>query len=96
MDVGDLAVLIIEGTYTTALRFVDLRVFIDRDYTQTLGARKRRGRDRLEPFVADVLEREHLIISGHKSEADIIVTADFNSLRIQKMDGNESGEKLDK
>ncbi len=84
MDVDKLAVLIAEGTYTTALKFVDLHVFIDRDYTQTLETRKRRGRDRLEPFVADVLEREHRIICKHKLAADIIVSADFNSLRIQK------------
>jgi len=98
MDVAELSVLITEGTYTTLLRFVDLRVFIDRDYTQTMETRERRGRDRLEPFVTEVLEREHRIISKHKSQADIIIAADYNSLRIMRGEGcgNKSGEYLDK
>jgi uridine kinase len=77
MDVHDLAVLIAEGTYTSLLRFVDFRVFIDRDYHQTLEARKRRARDRWEPFMQDVLEREHQIISQHKALADVVIPADF-------------------
>jgi uridine kinase len=77
MDVHDLAVLIAEGTYTSLLRFVDFRVFIDRDYHQTLEARKRRARDRWEPFMQGVLEREHQIISQHKALADVVIPADF-------------------
>jgi uridine kinase len=96
LDVSDLTVLIAEGTYTTKLNFVDLRVFIDRDYTQTLEARERRGRDRLEPFVKEVLEREHRIISEHRSEAGIIVSRDFNKLRVRKGGGCKSGGNLDK
>jgi uridine kinase len=77
MDVDDLKVLIAEGTYTSLLTFADVRVFIDRDYRQTLEARKRRARDRWEPFIEDVLEREHQIISRHRARASIIITADF-------------------
>jgi uridine kinase len=77
MDVADLKVLIAEGTYTSLLTFADVRVFIDRDYRQTLEARKRRARDRWEPFIEDVLEREHQIISRHKTRADLVVSADF-------------------
>ena len=83
MEVGDLTVLIVDGTYTSLLRFVDFRIFIDRDYHQTLEARKRRARDKFEPFVEDVLEREHQIISGHKALADLVVQADFQSLQTQ-------------
>jgi uridine kinase len=83
MDLADVAVLIAEGTYTTKLKFVDLRVFIDRNYVQTLEARTRRGRDRQEPFVGDVLEREHRVISRHKTTADIVVSSDFDSLYVR-------------
>ena len=83
MEVGDLTVLIVDGTYTSLLRFVDFRIFIDRDYHQTLEARKRRARDKFEPFVEDVLEREHQIISQHKALADLVVQADFQSFRLQ-------------
>jgi uridine kinase len=84
MEVGDLAVLIAEGTYTSLLQFVDFRVFIDRDYHQTLEARQRRGRDKLEPFLMDVLEREHQIISLHKPLADLVIPADFGSIQLQE------------
>ena len=83
MDVGDLVVLIAEGTYTSLLEFVDLRVFIDRDYRATLEARRRRARDKWEPFIQDVLEREHLIIARHKTLADIVIPAEFDRLIIQ-------------
>lgn len=82
LDVAGLAVLVAEGTYTSLLSFADLRVFIDRDYRQTLAARKRRARDRFEPFVADVLEREHQIIVQHKALADVVVAPDFGRIQI--------------
>jgi uridine kinase len=83
MDVAGLTVLIAEGTYTTLLRFADTRVFIDRDYRQTLEARIRRARDRWEPFIQDVLEREHQIISRHRLLADLVVSPDFGSVQVQ-------------
>ena len=84
LEVYDLAVLIAEGTYTSLLRFADLRVFIDRDYHQTLEARKRRARDKSEPFMVDVLEREHRIISRHRALADLVIPPDFGSVRRQQ------------
>lgn len=79
IEVGTLSVLIAEGTYTSLLRFADFRVFIDRDYHQTLEARKRRARDRWEPFIQEVLEREHQIIVQHKALADAVVSPDFGA-----------------
>ena len=74
MGVGGMEVLIAEGTYISLLRFADVRVFIDRDYRQTLEARKRRARDKWEPFVQDVLEREHQIICAAQGSGGLIVT----------------------
>jgi uridine kinase len=84
MAVADLTVLVAEGTYTSLLEFADLRVFIDRDYRQTLEARKRRARDKWEPFIQDVLEREHQIISQHKALAHVVIPDDFGSIEVQK------------
>ena len=84
VDVSDLRVLIAEGTYTSVLGFVDFRVFINRDYHQTLEARKRRGRDKWEPFMQAVLEREHQIISRHRPLADVVIPSDFGSIQIQE------------
>lgn len=80
MELKDVQVVIVEGTYTTLLKFVDLRVFIDRDYHQTLEARKRRGRDKIEPFLLDVLEKEHNIIRLHKSLANLIIPPEFDTI----------------
>ncbi len=81
LDTAGWRVLIAEGTYTSLLEFADFRAFIDRDYHRTLDARKQRARDPFEPFVQDVLEREHGIISGHKARADAVVSADFDALQ---------------
>jgi uridine kinase len=82
LDVGEFVALIAEGTYTSLLSFVDFRVFIDRDYHQTLEARKRRARDVFDDFIVDVLEREHRIISQHKERADVIVTTEFDHIQV--------------
>lgn len=79
-DVSQMKVLLAEGTYTSLLSFVDFRVFIDRDYKQTLESRRRRARDRFDSFMLNVLEREHQIISQHKNLADVIITTDFENV----------------
>ena len=79
-DASQLMVLIAEGTYTSLLKFIDYRVFIDRDYHHTLDTRKRRARDKFDPFMVDVLEREHQIISRHKGMADAIISTEFDRI----------------
>ena len=82
MPVEDYVALIAEGTYTSTLTYVDFRIFIDRDYHQTLEARKRRARDQFDDFLVDVLEREHQIISKHKVRADVLIPPDFDHIEV--------------
>jgi len=82
LEVGSTSVLIIEGTYTTRLNFVDRKIFIDRTYLDTEKERLERRRDKIEDFVGEVLEIEHRIISGHKGLADIVVRKDFSGLEV--------------
>lgn len=72
-------VAIAEGTYTTLLENADARVFIDRSHRDTRAHREKRARhaSELDPFIEDVLEIEHGIISRHKARAGIIVHADY-------------------
>jgi uridine kinase len=84
MEVGQLRVLIAEGTYTTTLRFVDCHVFLDRDYHDSKADREKRARDVLDELMADILEREHRIISQHKQRADIIVNKDFSEIEVTR------------
>ena len=80
MDLSDKQVVIVEGTYTSLLKYLDFRVFINRDYHQTLEARQRRARDKFEPFLLEVLEREHKMISQHKSLANVIIPPEFDTV----------------
>jgi len=77
LQVKNVEIVIVEGTYTTVLKSVDSRVFIDRTYIQTAASRRRRARDAQDPFIDQVLELEHQIIAAHIERADIVVTSDY-------------------
>ena len=76
-DMTGIKVCIAEGTYTSLLKNIDKRIFIDRDRFDTMEDRHRRGREVMDPFIEEVLEIEHEIISKHKDKADIIVDKYF-------------------
>lgn len=86
MAVGDFVVLIAEGTYTSLLKFIDFRIFIDRDYRKTLEARIQRARDTFEPFIEEVLKREHEIISQHRDFADVIIPEAYDRILLPSKD----------
>ena len=71
--------VIVEGTYTTTLKNVHRRVFIDRTYIDTREKRKLRARETQDAFLEQVLKIEHDIISSHRSRADIIITGDYDA-----------------
>jgi len=79
-DLGGVDVVVVEGTYCTSLRFADLRVFINRTYEHTAEHRRERNREAHEPFMDEVLIREHRVISSHRDSADVVVDATFESL----------------
>lgn len=70
-------VFIAEGTYTTLLRNIDTKVFINRNKLDTLKSRQERNREKQDAFLEEVLEIEHKIISQHKEKADIIISKDY-------------------
>jgi len=78
LEIGEVDVVLVEGTYTTALENADRRVFIDRTYIDTRDARALRAREEQDDFLERVLSIEHDIISSHKPRADYIVTRDYN------------------
>jgi uridine kinase len=71
-------VVIVEGTYTTALKNVSKRVFIDRTYIDTREARSLRACEDQDDFLEKILTIEHEIISSHEPRADIIVTREYD------------------
>ena len=82
----DIQVIIVEGTYTSLLSDIDCKIFIDRDYKDTLAQRKGRAREPITPFIESVLELEHKIISSHKVLADIIIDKNYKVELIDKVE----------
>jgi uridine kinase len=76
ISIGDSKVIIVEGTYTSLVRIVDHKIFIARTKRDTLESRKKRSRasHELDEFTDKVLEKEHKIISEHKSLANTIIS----------------------
>ena len=70
---GPFQLVVAEGTYTSLLENLDVRVFIDRTYHGTKKARLARGRDPDVAFLEEVLDIEHRIISKHKEHADVVL-----------------------
>ena len=77
VELKGIRVIIVDGTYTSLLQNVHQRIFIDRTYVDTRGARKRRTREKQDEFLEKVLEIEHRLISSHKDKADIVLTGNY-------------------
>jgi uridine kinase len=79
IDLDRVKVIIAEGTYTSLLKHIDTRIFICRNWLDTLEHRQKRlrGNEVGDPFIEHVLSIEHKIIAGHKQLADILITKDF-------------------
>jgi len=78
-DLTEYKVLIVEGTYTSTLKNVDCKVFIDRNIYDTIESRKKRAREKQDDFLDKILIIEHEIISKHKAFANIIITKSFDA-----------------
>ena len=77
--IGDSKVIIVEGTYTSLLKNIDHKIFIARTKNDTLESREKRSRaaHELDDFTDKVLEKEHKIISEHKSLANTIISRTY-------------------
>lgn len=79
MSTGAATVVIAEGTYTSLLKNINTRIFIERDYLDTRAHREKRSRheSELDPFIDKVLQIEHGIISKHREYADILIHKEY-------------------
>jgi uridine kinase len=78
VSLKNIKVVIAEGTYTSSLKNLHCRIFIDLTYRETKKSRLERAREEQDDFLEQVLIIEHKIISAHKEKADIIIQPDFN------------------
>lgn len=84
MDLSNIQVLIAEGTYTTYLKYIDKKIFINRTYLETKKDRLDRGREDFDPFIEKVLKKEHTIISNSQKYTNITINNDFTDIKINK------------
>lgn len=85
INLEDIMVVIAEGTYTSLLKHVDRKVFITRNWLDTLGHRKKRNRGNEvgDPFIEQILSMEHKIIAGHKLLADFVINEDYDVIVVK-------------
>jgi uridine kinase len=77
-------VVLAEGTYTSLLKHVDIKVFIARNWLKTLEDRKKRnrGNEVNDPFTELILATEHKIIAGHKQLADFVINDEYDVINV--------------
>jgi uridine kinase len=85
INLDGVKVIIAEGTYTSLLKHVDIKVFISRNWLKTLEDRKKRnrGNEVNDPFTELILATEHKIIAGHKYLADFIINDDYEVFNVE-------------
>ena len=85
VNLEGIKVVIAEGTYTSLLKNVDIRVFIARNRRDTLEHRQKRNRGQEvgDPFIENVLSMEHKIIAGHKHLADFVITKEYDVISVK-------------
>ncbi|MET3539005.1 uridine kinase family protein [Chryseobacterium limigenitum] len=81
VDIADVQVLIIEGTYILSIEDFDFSIFIDRNYKDTHENRMKRNRDEQSDFVEKVLDIEHQIIRQFKHKADIVLGKNYQIVK---------------
>lgn len=87
-------VIIAEGTYVSLLQNVDVHVFIEKNWQETLKNRlsRSRGKEVGDPFIENILSREHVIIAAHRELADFLVASDDSVIEFGRRSSHETKE----
>jgi len=78
IEVRNIDVIIVEGTYTSLLNQIDHRIFINTNYKFTRQNRVNRNREIVTDFIERVLEKESHIIQQHLKFADLVLDNQMN------------------
>ena len=78
IEVRNIDLIIVEGTYTSLLKNIDYRIFINTNYKFTKQNRVNRNREKVTDFIERVLEKESNIIQQHQQLADVILDNQLN------------------
>jgi uridine kinase len=77
--------LVIEGLYAIQAES-DLRVCLEQTYHETKKAQLIRGKEKLDQWRMQVLEREHQVVQSLRPKADLLVTKNFDVISARKSD----------
>lgn len=77
VSLANKTVLIVEGVYAFFLERMDYKIFMSRTYHDTLENRRKRAREKYDPYVEQVLDIEHRIVCDQKADADAIITKEY-------------------
>lgn len=69
-------VLIVEGLYSVKIEEANLKVFIELTYKDTIEVQKASGKEELDEFRMQILEREHKVVQSLKPLADFYLDFD--------------------
>lgn len=75
-DFKDIDLLILAGLYAVKVEKVNLKVFIENTYKDTLTIQKTSGKEQLDDFRMKVLEQEHKVVQSLKNLADFFLDFD--------------------
>ncbi len=76
-DFKKVDLLVVDGLYAIKTDHIDMRVFIDLTYHETKMTQIIRGKEPLNEYRAQVLEKEHQNVISLKSMADLIVNKNY-------------------
>jgi len=77
--------MVIEGLYAVQAN-ADLQIYIDLTYHETKKAQLLRGKENLDQWRLQVLEREHQVVRSLRQKADLLVTKDFDVIPSRESD----------
>jgi alpha-galactosidase len=75
LDVSNIKVLVLEGTWSHFVPGADARVYLETNFRETLEHRKARARDPITPFTEMVLQIEHAKLEPVFQRAGVIVAS---------------------
>ncbi len=85
-DFHKIHMLVIDGLYAINTKEVDLRVFIELTYHETKISQLMRGKEPMDEYRLQVLEREHINVQALKPLADLLVNRNYEVVEAKKGD----------
>lgn len=81
LNLDNVQILIIEGTYILSIDAFNFSIFIDRNYKDTYKNRIERNRDVQSDFVEKILDIEHNLIRQFKNKANVVLGKNYQIVK---------------